>query len=303
MSKTSILLKANSGASSRSHNERVRRELRQVGATSYGLTKFASKYLYRVIHGEEHVRAAVYGRYREDEGQLGFNEGMLVATDYRIIFLDHKPGYTAMKELTYDSVSGVQYLAAGPFAAVTLHTRIGDFTLRYANRRCAKNFVDYIEIRRIDSGSVPVELPAIQAPDSVMDAVTLEFLRTHDIGVCATLGRDGVVHSAAVHYLIDETDSLYILTKSDTQKAHDVMYRHSVAMTFYDVEKLQTVQLQGGAYVESDPELKKRVFRAAMQPHRYGSISHMPPVSALHDGAFMVIRVTPTTTRFSDFSG
>lgn len=133
------------------HSARIREELRATGATSFGMLKFASKHLYQIIHETEHVKAAVYGRYRSRQGAFGFNEGMLVATDMRIIFLDHKPGYTAMDELTYEVVSGVQHTTAGPFAAVTLYTRIGDFTLRYANPRCVKKFVNYVEVRHLDT--------------------------------------------------------------------------------------------------------------------------------------------------------
>ena len=130
---------------------RIREELKAVGMTAFGRLKFASHFLPHVLHEGEHIRGVVYGRYTEGTGLLRWVEGMLVATDRRVIFLDRKPGFEAMDELTYDIVSGVQKSYAWPFASVTLHTRIGNYTLRFANKRCIDLFMHYVEGRRLES--------------------------------------------------------------------------------------------------------------------------------------------------------
>lgn len=131
----------------------LKTQLRTVGATSFGLRKFASKYLAHLLHQGEIIRGVVYGRYVSGEGLLKWTEGMLVATDRRILFIDRKPGYETFQELTYDVVSGVQKIFAWPFSAVTLFTRIGNFSLRYANPKCIDIFIHYIEKRRLESFS------------------------------------------------------------------------------------------------------------------------------------------------------
>lgn len=138
-------------APSRTHTERIKQELREVGITSFGMLRFSCRHLPEIIHEEEHIKAAVYGRYREGGGLLNFSEGMLVATSHRIIFLDHKPGYTTLDELGYDLVVGIRHSTAGPFSAVTVHTRIGDFTIRFGRRAQAERFVHYVETRRLEA--------------------------------------------------------------------------------------------------------------------------------------------------------
>lgn len=131
--------------------ERVKQELKEAGVTHYGLAKFATHFLPKVIHDDEHIGGAVYGRYTAGTGLLRWTEGMLIATDRRVIFLDRKPGFEAMDEITYDVVSGAQKSFAWPFSAITLHTRLGNYTLRFANTYCIDKFMRYIEKRRLES--------------------------------------------------------------------------------------------------------------------------------------------------------
>ncbi len=131
------------------HDQRIRQEAMAVGVTSYGMKKFAIHYLPKVIHENEHIKGIVYGRYTDKVGGNNWNEGMLIATDLRIIFLDHKPGFTTADELTYDAVVGINITTA-LFSAVTLHTRLGDYKIRFANTKCAGIFVEYVEERRLE---------------------------------------------------------------------------------------------------------------------------------------------------------
>lgn len=137
----------------RSHIVRVKEELQQAGVGRYGRLKFTALYLPNVIHEQEHIQAVVYGRY--GEGMLMTTEAMLVATDRRVIFLDHKPGYTNVDELSYDVISGVRMSNAAFFTSVTLHTKIGEFAIKFAKRRCAERFVEYIETRRVEAPFAP----------------------------------------------------------------------------------------------------------------------------------------------------
>ncbi len=141
--------------------ERIRQELKNAGVTSYGLAKFATRYLPQILHENEHIHGAVYGRYTAGTGLLNWEEGILIATELRIIFLDRKPGYEARDELTYDVVAGVQKSYAWPFAAVTLHTRLGNYTIRFANKKCIDTFVHYVEKRRLESTNNRYYQPAV----------------------------------------------------------------------------------------------------------------------------------------------
>ncbi|MGZ6005411.1 MAG: PH domain-containing protein [Candidatus Saccharimonadales bacterium] len=130
--------------------KRVRNELKAAGMTSYGLNKFNARYLPKIILDNEHIQSVIYGRYTEGAGFLNFVDRMVVATDERVISINHKPGYTDIDEFTYDIIDGVEESTAGPFAAVTLNTKVSHFTIRFVNKKCAQNFVNFVEGRRVD---------------------------------------------------------------------------------------------------------------------------------------------------------
>jgi len=125
------------------HERRVKAELRAAGMTTYGLSKLGSSFLPKIIHENEHIHGVVYGQSKQ--GSV-----MLVATDKRIIYLDKKPLYSDTDEMTYDVVAGVRITMTGFFTSVILHTRVGEYELRYVNRRCALHFVEYVERRTIE---------------------------------------------------------------------------------------------------------------------------------------------------------
>lgn len=125
------------------HEERIKQELAAVGVTSYGQRKLAIRHLPTVIHKDEHIQAAVYG-------QTGNGTALLVVTEKRVIYIDKKPLFNTVDELSFDIVSGVKLTTAGLFSALALHTRLGDYSLRFVNRQCARRFVSYIESRRIE---------------------------------------------------------------------------------------------------------------------------------------------------------
>ncbi|MFA5003756.1 MAG: PH domain-containing protein [Candidatus Saccharimonadales bacterium] len=289
------------------HTQRIKDELRATGMTAYGSAKFASRYLPSVIHPNEHIKAAVYGRYREGAGLLSFTAGMLVATDRRIIFLDHKPGYTAMDEVTYQVVAGVKGNAAWPFAAVTLHTRMNDYTIRYANAHSVDKFTHYIEKRRLEeiSGAmISDNSPVAERPGTAfhLDEPSLTFLRRNDTAVLSTVGRAGSAYGAAVYYALGEDNNVYVLTRANTQKSRNMFGHQQVALTVYDAEKLQTVQLTGVASVESDPTRRNQLFSQLVRPHQIGSTIQTPPVTNINQEGYVLMRITPVSARFIDFA-
>lgn len=138
-------------ADSKTHADRVKRELRNAGVGWFGMLKFSLRYLPKLIHADEHIHGVVFGRYRETEGVPAWEEGTLVATNLRVLFVDRKPGYLKADDISYDVVSAVEASKAGPFSAVTLFTKMGAFTLRFTKTACAERFVRYVEMRRLES--------------------------------------------------------------------------------------------------------------------------------------------------------
>lgn len=126
-----------------SHAQRIKDELRGVGASFVDLLMPETRSLPFIIHTDEYIRGAVYGRTKD-------GVGILVATDRRIIFLDKKMLFMKFDEITYEVVSGISMGFSGLFGTLTLHTRIGDYTLKTLNQKCATKFAEYIETSRLD---------------------------------------------------------------------------------------------------------------------------------------------------------
>lgn len=291
------------------HTARVRSELSKAGVTKYGLLKLEAKHIPELIHEGEHIEAVAYGLSKN-------YSAMLVATNLRVIYLDRKPFFTISDELTYEMIAGVGYNIQGRFAAVTLHTRIGDYPLRFVNLEAAEKFIHYIEKRRIEAlgGNAQIAKPTNYLADNAHDESVAqllegaqpltnegkEFLHSHRVGTLSSIDRTGNVHGAVVYYFVDANDNIYVLTKSGTHKAHNILANHQVAMTIYSTKNLQTLQIQGMTEIEPDAGVRDFIYQqlSKSSANKGGGI---PPVAKLSEGSFMVIRIRPTQTTYNDF--
>jgi uncharacterized protein YhbP (UPF0306 family) len=299
------------------HNDRIAAELREVGAGGYGAVKFASHYLPNVIHPDEHITGVVYGRYKEDSGLLNFSSGMLVATDQRVVFLDHKPGFTSLDEITYDVVAGVKEATNGMFCTVTLHTRVAEYTVRFVSLKAAKIFVQYIESRLKNVGAtgqervstvtvpptpVPVATPNPQPGQPVVpEPAAIKFLHDHEVGVLSTIDRTGVLHGAAIYYFLNMDNRICMVTKAGTQKARDMFGHEQVALTIFDEQTAQTVQMRGEAEVVNDAETRQAIIAKLVKLRLYGDNALLPPVTTIHEDGYVALQITPTEIKFHDY--
>jgi general stress protein 26 len=298
------------------HIKRIQNELKAAGAGAIGQRTPESHELAKLIHPNEHIGGVVYGVY---PGGLAW----LVATDQRVIFLDRKPLFSTHDEMTYDYIAGTTSTRAGLFETVILHSRSHDYSISFVNPKTARIFIQYVDSRRLSSGTFdhatqryypestkspkPAKaprsspIPLIPDPRLAGDRER-EFLKKHDLGVLSTIDRTGNLDGAVVYYFVDDLNFIYILTKGGTQKGRNIYAHGRIALTVYEPETTQTLQLQGVAEVETDQTAKNNIFAQMTNPHLYGSKIELPPVTKLHEGAFMVIRITPTHIRFHDYS-
>lgn len=281
----------------------VKSELKSAGISEYGLKRFTSSYLPHVIHPGEHVMAAVFGRLKEHEGFFGFVEGMLVATDKRVIFIDHRPGYTTMDEITYDVVSGVNLSTTLFYASVTLYTRVANYQVSFASIKSARRFVEYIEKRRIDDNAKIEDLPENekQIPhEAILHDEGRQFLESKEIGVLSTLERTGMLSGSVVYYAMVH-DFPYFVTKAGTRKARNLAGIHDVAFTVFDEPILRTAQIQGTVEVIADQAIREQVIAAITRPRTYDDGSHDAPIKRMGDAEMIVYRIIPTNYSYIDF--
>jgi hypothetical protein len=122
---------------------RINQQLKKLGASRYCLMRSEIRNLYKILHDGEQIMGIVYGRYHE-----GF--AVLLATDRRVLYVDNKPLFARTDEITFDLVGGLSSGKVGMLATITLHTRIGDYTLKTMNQKSAGIFIEFIERRCLE---------------------------------------------------------------------------------------------------------------------------------------------------------
>ena len=284
------------------HEKRVTQELIDAGMTRYGLMKFTTKDIPGLIHDDEHIGGVVYGL--NDSGSA-----TIVATNKRVIYMDHKPFFKKNDELSYDIVGGVSHNVQGRYAGIVLHTRAGDFALRYVNKKAAKRFVRFIESRQIERNlTAPQSSVAQPAFDVHEDYDPLHmsqraqiFLISHELGVLSTVDQHRRVHGAVVYYVADNNNNVYIVSKSKTAKIANISENPQAAFTIYDNNSMHTLQLSGKAYLEHDEALKEKIFKDILRPRFDGKHAEIPPIMYLPAGDYVVVSFLPTHYKFSDY--
>jgi len=299
-----------------SHGNRIRQELLEAGITSYGLKKMSTRYLPNVINKDEHIGGVVYGRC---ENTLA----MLVATDRRVVYVGRRPLYSTIDEVNYSVVSGIKMSTSGLVATVTLHTRVKDYVFKYANLRCARTFVNFIDKQIIKNDVEVFEHPEMsrgarlrtnrqrglngsqtKADENVHENISKEgfvFLQEHNIAVLSTIDRDGSVSGAAVYYAL-YNNYIYLLTKSETKKARNILGNKRVSFTITDEEMLRTLQLTADADIETDQLVKDYIFEQLSKPRSFNSKIQSPPVVQLREGSFTIIRLSIKSAHYSDYN-
>jgi general stress protein 26 len=290
----------------RAHVKRVRNELKEASVGSIAILTPESRHLAGLIHEKEHIGGAVYGVY---PGGLAW----LVATSRRILFMDHKPFYSTTDEMTYDVIVGVQATRAGLFDAVTLRTRVNNYQIRFVNPKAAAKFINFIETRRLEGGDydhtadryIPEEkqpLPPLPAEFKKISGEALDFMKHQDLAVLSTVDRTGNVHGAVVYYMIENNRYIYFLTKSGTGKGRNILTHGQVALTIHEPGTAETVQLQGIAEVETDQAEKDSVYAKIVKLRPYVDNVALPPVAKLHEGSYVIVKVTPSFVSYHDYS-
>lgn len=141
---------ASHDGSLRSHTDRVRQEMKNVGLTPLAMLRPESLYLPKLINNDETLKGVVYGH--DAHGSV-----MLAASDQRILHMSKHPHFTTTEEIDYELVSGISYYS-GIISSVILHTRTRDYRVHTFNHTSALTFISYIEERCLDSALRPSRL-------------------------------------------------------------------------------------------------------------------------------------------------
>lgn len=287
------------------HKKRIRQELISAGVTPYGLTKYEARHLHNIIESDETIGGVVYGQVE------GMESAFLVATSKRVIFLDRKPLYSNMDELTYDVVSGVNISIAANRASVILHTRVRDYSMRFVRVNCARKFARFIDRKKQEILSKPEQLTKQNLKtvnslsinqEKIIDPEAYNFLKNNEIAVLSTISRGGSVHGSVVYYLINNQDKIFILTQSESHKAQNLLANPHISLTVYEHNTLKSAQIQGTAQIINDQKLINDLFANAVKVRNFRQSKYISPVTKLNMGKFVAIMITPTKCSYHNYS-
>ncbi len=287
---------------SHDHKVRIREELLEAGIGNINASRAEARYLKDIIYDDERIGGAIYGI--SDGGWC-----MLVATEKRVIYLDKKPFFVTKDILTYDIVSGVQSNSSGPFSAVTLQTRGGEYALRFVGKKSADKFAKYIESRRLSggqydqrSGRYYQEISPDMTIQDIPNEQAFDYLASHDTAVLSTANLEAEPSGATVHYVLDEDGQIYVLTKSASKKTRNVMLNPKASLSIHETGSLKTAQISARATVETRAQKQEQIFRHVIKDKDYKEGKKSPPVTTLREGYYIVLRLTPTSIVYTDYS-
>jgi general stress protein 26 len=81
-----------------------------------------------------------------------------------------------------------------------------------------------------------------------------------------------------------------------------ILSSNQASFTIYDEKKLQTVQLNGTVEIETNQEIMNFVHDELSKPRSYEDGIKYPPVTKIHEGMFIIIKITPNKIKYLDFN-
>jgi len=128
----------------------------------------------------------------------------------------------------------------------------------------------------------------------------LQFFKSHNSGVLASVSREGSPHASAVYYVGDDSFNIYFLTKLNSRKYAAIQTHPGVAFTIGRLDIPQTLQIEGVA-----AELRHEEEKAAHVPDLMRTLMANNPVYipiAKMDSEVVIMWLQPKWVRWGDFS-
>lgn len=129
----------------------------------------------------------------------------------------------------------------------------------------------------------------------------LSFLKSHKVGVIATVSGHGQPHASMVHYVADNSFNVYFITPTQSRKFRAIEEQPKVAFTVAIPDIPQTLQIEGVAMdisLDEDAAKKKQEIFEVLNsnPWFYGPIAKLDPQEAV------VVWIRPGWVRWADYA-
>lgn len=129
-----------------------------------------------------------------------------------------------------------------------------------------------------------------------------DFLTHNHLGVLATSDNSGKPHASTV-YLVNDSDlNIFFITKQNTQKYKNLQQNPKASMAVYEPKSQTTLQVDGQAEPDDDPQRFMNVFTQILKASMDLSEGATPPVSKLKAGEYQLYKLSPESMRLAEYS-
>ncbi len=132
----------------------------------------------------------------------------------------------------------------------------------------------------------------------------LEFLRSNNVGVLATVSSAGMPHAATVYITFDQDLNIYFVTRNGTRKSQNIHANGQAALAIYNAATQTTLQAEGTAIEVSDPSKTQWVFNDIWRIATQTSPDNPPPQTQLTGaGEYKAYKLSAPSLRLATFKG
>lgn len=128
-----------------------------------------------------------------------------------------------------------------------------------------------------------------------------EFLKSHPVGVLATISPDGRPHASTIYLTVDESLNLAFTTKQDTRKYQNIEHDNHVMLAVYDAQTQTVVQISGRAEEVTDPDAQHAIYYGTLHAARQTGKDVVPPIAKIAAGPYVGFKVKIENIWLSDY--
>lgn len=121
------------------------------------------------------------------------------------------------------------------------------------------------------------------------------------MGVLSTVSAEGEPWGAAIYFVVDDNFTFYFVTRVGTRKYQNLESRPVASLTIADGETQTTVQAYGNIEKVPVQEYMDTIFDKLAGIKPADDSDWHPPLTKVHEGNYMPLKLTPSKLQFADF--
>ncbi|MEK7594328.1 MAG: pyridoxamine 5'-phosphate oxidase family protein [Patescibacteria group bacterium] len=128
-----------------------------------------------------------------------------------------------------------------------------------------------------------------------------DFLKHHPMAVLSTTSDDNKPWGAAIYYVVDDDFNFFFATRAHTLKYENISQNPAAAITIADEASQTTVQAAGELSRVPAEDYMDIVFDKLASIKPKGDHHWVPPTTKIHEGDYMVLKLTPSSLQYADY--